>query len=170
MCSAVPAARRTNHATHWCHDCAVADEVLDEVVQGSFAFGAVIARALADATETVTMPQWRVLVLTASGPTNVSAVAEDLQVHPSNATRIVDRLVRAELIERGRDLRDRRNVTLTLTGKGLELVAQVIEHRRRRFEEILNAMDAPTRQAFGASMRAFAEAADRVGVKRPVGG
>ena len=162
--AARPAARRrrSNPGTR-----GVNPAVADDVVDGSFAFGAVIAGALADSAATVTMPQWRVLVLTASGPQNVSAVAEDLQVHRSNATRIVERLVRAGLLDRRPDERDRRHVVLTLTPEGQRLVARVLKHRRRRFEEILAAMDAESRSALAGSMRALVQAAESVGYRRP---
>ena len=148
---------------------AATDSAVEDVVAGSFAFGAVIAGALADASATVTMPQWRVLVLAASGPQNVAAVADDLGVHRSNATRIVERLVRAGLLDRRTDPRDRRHVSLRLTPQGRRFVNRVMTLRRRRFDEILAEMDAGARASLAASVREFVRAAEAAGHRLPAG-
>lgn len=41
----------------------------------------------------VTLPQFRMLVVLVAGPTNLSGLAAALDVAPSTATRMVDRLV-----------------------------------------------------------------------------
>jgi DNA-binding MarR family transcriptional regulator len=54
----------------------------------------VSAQSVAAIEDTVTLPQLRILVMVASrGPLNLGAVAAGLRVHPSNATRAVERLV-----------------------------------------------------------------------------
>ena len=75
-------------------------EQVEQVVRGTRAFGGMIAGSLASVDPPITMPQWRVLVLAEGEPQNVKGVAEDLGVHPSNATRLCDRLVRAGLLDR----------------------------------------------------------------------
>src|SRR4051794_3663686 len=81
---------------------AVAREQVDRVVDATRVVGALIAESLVTLEPALTMPQWRVLVLANEGDCNVSAVAEDLAVHMSNATRMCDRLVAAGLLERRR--------------------------------------------------------------------
>lgn len=75
----------------------------------------------------VTLPQLRLLVMVSSrGPLNLGAVAAGLGVHPSNATRAVDRMVGAGLLSRSDDPTDRRNLVLELTPAGQALVDQVM--------------------------------------------
>ena len=60
---------------------------------------AVSAQSVAAVQDELTLPQLRVLVMVASRrEMNLGAVAEGLGVHPSNATRAVDRLVVAGLL------------------------------------------------------------------------
>ncbi len=65
------------------------------------------------------------------GPLNLAAVADALGVNPSNASRAVDRLIKAGLLDRRDAPHDRRNLTLTLTAAGQELVDRVSTHRRQ---------------------------------------
>jgi DNA-binding MarR family transcriptional regulator len=54
----------------------------------------VAARSIAQVDDTVTLPRYRALVaLAAHGLLNMGAVAEELGVHSSTATRMCDRLV-----------------------------------------------------------------------------
>jgi DNA-binding MarR family transcriptional regulator len=120
----------------------------------------VIAASVAEVDGTVTPPQLRVLVLTASrGPWNVAAVAEALQVHASNATRTVDRLVQAGLLLRRESPVDRRHVELTLTPAGRRLVRSVMDHRSRALGQVLAAMPARRRRELVPALLAFAHAA-----------
>ncbi len=125
---------------------------------GTRAIGVVIAESLASVETTVTMPQLRVLILASAGPLNVSAVAQDLGVHPSNATRTCDRLVRAGLIERNPDPDDRRHVRLTATEAGTRLLNKVMEERRTRVVTILEQMTEEDRTALADSLAAFTAA------------
>src|SRR3954463_5125473 len=111
---------------------AVAREQVDRVVDATPGGGALIAESVGGLEPALTMPQWRVLVLANEGDCNVSAVAEDLRVHRSNATRMCDRLVAAGLLERRRAEYDRRHVLLVLTVGGKELFESAMEYRRRR--------------------------------------
>jgi DNA-binding MarR family transcriptional regulator len=123
-------------------------------------FVGVVAASVAEVDDTVTAPQLRVLVLTASrGPWNMAAVAEALQVHPSNATRTVDRLVQSGLLLRRDSPMDRRNVELTLSRRGQTLVRSVMDHRRRALERVLQAMPADCRHDLVPALQSFADAA-----------
>lgn len=137
----------------------VRTDQVEAVVAGTRALGALIAESLGGVETVVTMPQLRVLVLVARAPQGVTAIAEDLGVHPSNATRTCDRLVRAGLLERRTSDRDRRRVELVPTPAGRELLERVMEHRRRRVREIMARMSAGERTALATALAAFARAA-----------
>lgn len=134
-------------------------EHTDGLIAGTRAIGALIAESMATVETVVTMPQLRVLIITDLKPQSVSSVARDLGVHPSNATRTCDRLVRMGLLDRRGAEDDRRRVVLTPTAEGAELVARVMRHRRARITEILARMDPGQRAALASSLLAFAEAA-----------
>lgn len=138
---------------------AVDSRQVDAVVRAANVFLRVAARSVAEVEDLVTTPQLRVLVLIANrGPQNLGAVAVELGVHPSNATRTCDRLVQAGLIERGEDAQDRRLSRLVLSAKGRRLVDQVMSHRREAVAAVLEHLPAETRSSLSAAMDAFASA------------
>lgn len=120
----------------------------------------VAARSVTEVEDIVTSPQLRVLVFIATrGPQNPGDVAVELGVHPSNATRMSEKLVRAGLIERRENPGDRRYVQLALTKAGDELVQRVIGHRRNAIADVLAAMPPADRAAAARAFDAFARAA-----------
>ncbi len=119
---------------------------VDVVVDATRVIGALIARTLVQLDPPVTMPQWRVLVLASDGGCPVSAVADDLAIHPSNATRIVERLASAGLVEKCRGSVDRRQVMVTLTTAGQELYDRAMRLRRERVQEAMQGMGAGERE------------------------
>lgn len=120
---------------------------------------AVSAQSVAAVEDVVTLAQLRVLVMVASRTApNLGAVANGLGVHPSNATRAVDRLVSAALLDRSDDPTDRRNLVLTLTAEGQDLVDRVMGLRREAIAVILDRMPPARRRSLVPVMRAFAEA------------
>lgn len=120
---------------------------------------AVSAESVAAVEDVVTLPQLRVLVLVASRTApNLGAVATGLGMHPSGATRAVDRLVAAGLLDRSDDPTDRRNLVLELTEAGRALVDKVMDQRRGAIAAILDRMPAGRRRSLVPVMRAFAEA------------
>lgn len=124
---------------------------------------AVVARSVAEVEDQVSLPQLRILVmLTTRGSLNLAAVADSLGVHPSNATRAVERLVVQGLVHRREDPADRRNVSLTLTAAGRALVESVFEHRRTAIETVLQQMPESKRRALLTALESFANAAGEV--------
>ncbi|TQJ33561.1 MarR family transcriptional regulator [Arthrobacter sp. SLBN-122] len=120
----------------------------------------VVARSVAEVEDIVNTPQLRVLVLIHThGPQNLGGVAAELGVHASNATRICDRLVAADLLQRREDPADRRYIRLELTREGRELVDTVLQHRRQAIAEVIARMPAGRRPALAAALEAFAAAA-----------
>lgn len=141
------------------HPGADPDQV-DRVVRASLAFGGMIAGSLASVEPPVTMPQWRVLVLAEREAQSIKSVARDLGVHSSNATRLCDRLVRAGLLDRRPLEHDRRQVSLTLTEAGRDLVERVIAHRRSTVARVLEELPAEQRAAVADAIDAFVTAAE----------
>src|SRR3954469_6358911 len=136
-------------------------EQVDEVVAATRMVAALIAESLSSLEPALTMPQWRVLVLADEGSCNVTAVAEDLRVHMSNATRMCDRLVAAGLLQRQRAEYDRRQVLLVLTDAGEALFGSAMEYRRRRIEAAMALMGPEDRAALASSSSVFIDAASR---------
>lgn len=133
---------------------------VEAVMSAARVLVAVTARSVAAVEDLVTLSQLRVLVMVASRTApNLGAVATGLGVHPSNATRAVDRLVTAGLLNRRDDPTDRRNLVLGLTHDGRELVEQVMDQRREAIATILERMPTGRRRSLVPVMRAFAEAA-----------
>jgi DNA-binding MarR family transcriptional regulator len=133
---------------------------IDAVLRASRALVGIAATSIADVEDVVTVPQFRVLVmLHTRGPLNLAAVASGLDVNPSNASRTCDRLMKAGLLDRRESLDDRRNVTLTLTDAGRQLVDKVTKHRRVAIERVLRNMSAPERERLAKALSAFATAA-----------
>jgi DNA-binding MarR family transcriptional regulator len=131
---------------------------VDVVVRASRVFGSLIATTLAQVEPPVSMPQWRALVLASEEGCHVSTIAEDLAVHPSNATRIVDRLESAGLVERHRDDADRRQVLVALTARGRALYDEAMGLRRERIEAAMARLTADDRRDLVAALERFTEA------------
>ncbi|MGP9503928.1 MarR family winged helix-turn-helix transcriptional regulator [Specibacter sp. AOP5-B1-6] len=138
------------------------DEI-DAAMRAARVFMAVVAQSVAEVEDRVTSPQLRVLVfIDTHGPQNLGAVAADLGVHPSNATRTCERLVAAGLLDRRDNPEDRRYLLLALSREGRSLVDQLMEHRRASIAAVLERMPAELRRGMGPVLDAFAHAAGEV--------
>jgi DNA-binding MarR family transcriptional regulator len=141
-------------------DTKVSPQQVDAVMRASRALVGIAAASIAEVEELVTVPQLRVLVMVATrGPVNLAAVAAGLEVSPSNASRICDRLMKAGFLDRREDQVDRRNITLTLTEAGRGLVNQVSRHRRTAIQRVLRNMEPRDREQLTAAFERFATAA-----------
>ena len=139
------------------------DDLIDAVLGASRALVAVAARSLADLAEDVTLAQYRALVeLAARGPQRPADLASALGVDPSTATRMCDRLVRKQLVQRRRISADRRGVRISLTGAGRALVQEVTRRRRVEIAQILRRMPRADRASALRALRVFADAAGEV--------
>lgn len=139
------------------------DELVDALLSASRAMVAVAARSLADLDADVTLPQYRALVVLASrGPQRVVDIATELGVNPSTGTRMCDRLVRKHLIRRYRSATDRREVRLTLTTAGRDLVERVTARRREELERMVDTMPAKWHRPVAAALRSLADSVGEV--------
>ncbi|WP_236790894.1 MarR family winged helix-turn-helix transcriptional regulator [Amycolatopsis sp. GM8] len=137
------------------------DAVADAVLTASRLLVAVSARSIAAVDESITIPQFRLLVvLDSRGPVKLTAVAESLAVNPSTATRMVDRLVVADLVSREANPASRRELVVSLTGAGAAVVREVTQRRRREIARIVSRMPVTARRGLVRALAAFAEAGD----------
>lgn len=139
---------------------AAADEaVVDAVLTASRTLVAVVTSSLGAAAEDTTLAQYRALVVLASrGPQRVSDLARALDVTPSTAGRMCDRLVRKGLITRTRDDLDRREVNLEVTAAGRTTVMDVINRRRSEVCSLLTSIPLGSRRELVDSLRLLSAA------------
>lgn len=143
------------------HDAPGGDEFVTALLTASRALVGVSARSLADVEETVTIAQFRVLVvLKTHGRTTLRQLATRLGVNASTAQRQVDRLVREGLVDRRENPDDRREVAIALTRQGAGLVDTVTARRRDAIARIVRDIPSSDRSALIAALEAFATAAN----------
>ncbi|WP_204037353.1 MarR family winged helix-turn-helix transcriptional regulator [Micromonospora qiuiae] len=107
--------------------------------------------------------QLRVLALLSSRPeTNVNGLAELLDVVPSSASRLCDRLEAIGLLRRVADPRDRREVRLEPTTAAQALLGEVRSRRHEAVRTVLDRMPARSQQDLLRALLAFGQAATAV--------
>ena len=145
------------------------DDTVDEMVAAMLTASRVLvgisARSLAKVEESVTLTQFRTLVvLEGHGPSRLNRLAERLEVTASTALRMVDRLIASGLVDRRENAQDRREVVIDLTPAGRSLVRRVTRARRTEIERVVRAMPATRRRELVRALEAFAIAADEPAV------
>jgi DNA-binding MarR family transcriptional regulator len=142
----------------------VIDETaVDAVLTASRTLVAVVTSSLGTAAEDTTIAQYRALVVLAStGPQRVGDLARALDVTPSTAGRMCDRLVRKDLIRRNRARADRREVRVSITAAGRQVVDQATARRRELLAIILGRLPARQQRAVASALAAFAGAAGEI--------
>jgi DNA-binding MarR family transcriptional regulator len=141
-----------------------ADEAaVDAVLAASRTLIALATKSLGPAAEETTIAQYRTLVVLASrGPQRMVDLAAALEVAPSTAGRMCDRLVRKGLIRRHRARADRRSVLVSITAAGRQVVDQATARRRALIAGILAQLPAGQQHAVAAALAAFAAAAGEI--------
>lgn len=133
---------------------------IEPLIAASQVMTGVIVHSLSEVDATLSVPQLRVLVLVSQDDSvNVNAVAEELGVNASNASRTCDRLVELKLLRRREDPADRRRVLLSLTSAGERLIAAVMDRRRREFARIVAKMPPADQRRLMRALRSFTAAA-----------
>jgi len=136
---------------------------VDAVLTASRSMVAVATRSLGATAEETTIAQYRALVVLASrGPQRIGDLAEALDVAPSTAGRMCDRLVRKGLVRRHRARGDRRAVVVSVTTAGRQVVDEATRRRRTLIAEILERLPADARQAIAEAFRVFADVAGEI--------
>ncbi|HET6504868.1 MAG TPA: MarR family transcriptional regulator [Amycolatopsis sp.] len=143
----------------------------DAVLTASRLLVAVSARSIAAVDESITVPQFRLLVvLDTRGPLKAASLAEYLVVNPSTTTRMVDRLVSADLVSREINPASRRELVVSLTEAGTAVVREVTRRRRAEITRIVNRMTPSARRGLVHALSAFAEAGDEPAITDPAAG
>ena len=124
---------------------------------------AVAARSISAVEEEADLLQVRALVVIASrGPVSLGELAQAAGLHLTRASRLCDRMVQAGLITRAVDPANRRQVILSLTFAGQQVVETVMQRRWAAIEPVLARMTEKQRRDLVAALAAFAEAAEEV--------
>jgi DNA-binding MarR family transcriptional regulator len=131
-------------------------QTADELLVASRVLVAVAARSLAGIEHDVSVVQFRALVvLWELEPRTLAALAHELDVHPSTATRLCDRLVAKGLVRRSTAEANRREVELRLSDEGREVVAGVIDRRRADLLRITRRLSPDERRSVVEAFEAF---------------
>lgn len=137
------------------------DSFVTALLSASRALVAVSARSLAELDDSITLAQFRTLViLTSEGVTNLNRLAELLGVNASSAVRMIDRLLAAGLVIREENPADRREVMLAVAPAGAEIVKKVRARRRREVMRIARRMPEAVSEDLITALATFAAAAD----------
>jgi DNA-binding MarR family transcriptional regulator len=108
----------------------------------------------------LTVLQTRVLLtIHQHGSTNLQDLSTRLAVSTSSASRVVDRLVLAGLLSRVSAPHSRREIALTLTSRGNQVLAEFHDRRRAAIEAAMNRLSPAERTALVAGLEAFAREA-----------
>jgi DNA-binding MarR family transcriptional regulator len=136
-----------------------ADELTDAILTASRLLIAVSARSLAAVEETLTLPQFRMLVLLEGrGPMKLTALADLLEVNPSTAKRMIDRLITSGMVDRAQNPASRREVVVVATAEGRRVVSEAMTRRRAEISTIVARMPEHLRHGLVEALTAFTEA------------
>jgi DNA-binding MarR family transcriptional regulator len=136
------------------------DAAIEGTLTASRALLGVIARSLAPVMDTVTLPQFRVLVVLSNfGPLRMGEVAHRLGANQSSFSRFADRMVAVGLIARSASPGSRREVIVSLTEDGARVYNEVTDARRREISRLLATLSGPDLEAVRTGFEIFARAA-----------
>jgi DNA-binding MarR family transcriptional regulator len=135
------------------------EAVTSAVLTASRLLVAISARSLAAVEERVTLQQLRMLVVLAEhDDLKLVALADELEVNPSTAMRMVDRLAAARLVSRKVNPANRRENVLSLTDPGRQIVDEVTARRRKEIAAVVARMPSGQRTGLVTALRAFTDA------------
>ncbi len=83
---------------------------------------------------------------------NNKHIAEKMNLSPSRLTRIIDGLVKKEYMIREIDMEDRRNMRVTLSGQGIQIVERLNKAYIGIHREILDEIDEPQHKSLITAM------------------
>jgi DNA-binding MarR family transcriptional regulator len=97
--------------------------------------------------------EWRILgLLGTSAPLTLQALANEVAVDKSQASRIMTGLIERGLLQRNANEEDGRSIHLSLTAQGKQLYRKVFPKAVQRNEALLSVLNAKERQVFEAAM------------------
>ena len=103
----------------------------------------------------VSPARWRVLVNLIDGDMFVSELVKNTLFEQSRVTKIVDQLVKDNLVIRQPDKQDRRRVKVRLTNKGRDLTVPLIEAAKTHEASVLSELPPHDRETFRSTLRYF---------------
>ncbi|MGH3406338.1 MAG: MarR family winged helix-turn-helix transcriptional regulator [Streptosporangiaceae bacterium] len=144
-------------------DAQAVEDAVDAVLLASRTLVAVTEESLGAVAEDTTLAQYRALVVLASrGPQRMAGIAGALGVTPPTAGRMCDRLVGKGLIRRHRSRADRREVLVSMTPAGGQVVDGATARRRALLSGILGRLPEARQAEVAGALRAFAAAAGEI--------
>lgn len=97
----------------------------------------------------ITPPQFDALqCLIHNGGLTISDLSVKLFQAPSTITDLVDRMENSQLVERTRDIKDRRVVRVSVLQKGYDIIDRVLDERCKFVNEALKSVDSDHRIEF----------------------
>lgn len=97
----------------------------------------------------ITMPQFIVMnFLSTHGESNMTDLAQFINVTTAAVTGMIDRLVRDGCVARASDPNDRRITRIGLTAKGSKIVKDIIERQRKMMMEIFGMISEVEREQY----------------------
>ncbi|MFV0495488.1 MarR family winged helix-turn-helix transcriptional regulator [Mycobacterium sp.] len=146
-------------------DSTTADESLDAITESlltaSRLLVAMSARSIGHVEDTMTIPQFRTLVILSNrGPVNLATLSSLVGVKPSATGRMVDRLVGTGMIDRRQHPKSRRELLVALTDQGRNLVREVTGYRRAEIARVVEKMPEAERQGLVGALQAFTAASN----------
>ncbi len=137
-----------------------AGENVDTVLAACRALVAVSAQSIAAIEDIADPVEVRVLVLVCSrGTASLREVADGGGMHVSTASRLCDRMVSKGLLDRESDPADRRQLALSASATGVDLVRTMMRRRRAALQKILERMSDDGRERLVTALGEFADAA-----------
>jgi DNA-binding MarR family transcriptional regulator len=100
------------------------------------------------------------LVVDRHHPLNLSRLASLIDVSAPSASRLVDRLVEADLVAREVAEHSRREVALALTPRGRRTIGRLRQRRQAAIAPVLEQMDRVDRAALVEGLKAFSTISD----------
>jgi DNA-binding MarR family transcriptional regulator len=135
------------------------DGITEALLTASRLLVAISARSIAQVDESITIPQFRALViLSTRGSSNLAALATHLDVQPSTIGRMIDRLVAAGLVDREPHPHSRRELVVSVSTRGRAVVDAVTRRRRQQIADVVAAMPARERRDLVTALNAFSKA------------
>lgn len=119
--------------------------------------------AALSATSQLTVLQVRVLLaIDQHGAMNLQDLADCLRISAPSASRLVDRLVDAQMLSRGTAVHSRREIRLSLTAHGRKVLRSFRKIRQGAIEEVLGRMPREDQSSLVRGLESFSEVAARI--------
>ena len=136
------------------HRCAAAVTTEDADWLAAHLRAMVMTRPGAWASSEMTLPQITALhYICAAGPVSLGGLADALGTGPPATCAMVDRLVRAGLVSRMQDTKDRRRIRLNATDAASPMIGDVDLDTARRLHAVLNGMTPAARRCLSDVLR-----------------